>query len=32
VIGAPTRRWHHVAGSVPGWLARHAHCPVMVVP
>jgi nucleotide-binding universal stress UspA family protein len=32
VIGAPTRRWHHVVGSVPGWLARHAHCPVMVVP
>jgi nucleotide-binding universal stress UspA family protein len=32
VIGAPTRRWHQVAGSVPGWLARHAHCPVMVVP
>jgi nucleotide-binding universal stress UspA family protein len=32
VIGAPTRLWHHVAGSVSGWLARHAHCPVMVVP
>ncbi|MGH3159610.1 MAG: universal stress protein [Streptosporangiaceae bacterium] len=32
VIGASTRRWHHVAGSVPGWLARHAQCPVMVVP
>ena len=32
VIGAPGRRWHHVAGSVPGWLARHAHCPVIVVP
>ena len=32
VIGAPTRLWHHIAGSVPGWLARHAHCPVMVVP
>ena len=32
VIGAPTRLWHQVAGSVPGWLARHAHCPVMVVP
>ena len=32
VIGAPTRLWHHLAGSVPGWLARHAHCPVMVVP
>ena len=32
VIGAPARAWHHVAGSVPGWLARHAHCPVIVVP
>jgi nucleotide-binding universal stress UspA family protein len=32
VIGAPQQRWHHVAGSVPGWLARHARCPVIVVP
>jgi nucleotide-binding universal stress UspA family protein len=32
VIGAPRQRWHQVAGSVPGWLARHAHCPVIVVP
>ena len=32
VIGAPSGLWHHVAGSVPGWLARHAHCPVIVVP
>jgi nucleotide-binding universal stress UspA family protein len=32
VIGAPGRIWHQVAGSVPGWLARHAHCPVIVVP
>jgi nucleotide-binding universal stress UspA family protein len=32
VIGAPGHAWHHVAGSVPGWLARHAHCPVIVVP
>jgi nucleotide-binding universal stress UspA family protein len=32
VIGASTRPWHHVAGSVPSWLARHAQCPVMVVP
>lgn len=32
VIGAPGHRWHQVAGSVPGWLARHAHCPVIVVP
>ena len=32
VIGAPRQKWHHVAGSVPGWLARHARCPVIVVP
>jgi nucleotide-binding universal stress UspA family protein len=32
VIGAPAHRWHHLAGSVPGWLARHACCPVIVVP
>ncbi len=32
VIGAPGHLWHHLAGSVPGWLARHAHCPVIVVP
>ena len=32
VIGAPGRLWHQLAGSVPGWLARHAHCPVIVVP
>jgi nucleotide-binding universal stress UspA family protein len=32
VIGAPTHIWHRVAGSVSGWLARHARCPVMVVP
>jgi nucleotide-binding universal stress UspA family protein len=32
VIGAPGHRWHQMAGSVPGWLARHAHCPVIVVP
>jgi nucleotide-binding universal stress UspA family protein len=32
VIGAPTRIWHRVAGSVSGWLARHARCPVIVVP
>lgn len=32
VIGAPMRAWHRITGSVPGWLARHAHCPVMVVP
>jgi nucleotide-binding universal stress UspA family protein len=32
VIGAPRHLWHHVAGSVSGWLARHANCPVIVVP
>jgi nucleotide-binding universal stress UspA family protein len=32
VIGASTRVWHQLVGSVPGWLARHAQCPVMVVP
>ncbi len=32
VIGAPKHIWHRVAGSVPSWLARHARCPVIVVP
>lgn len=32
VIGAPTRSWHRLAGSVPSWLATHASCPVIVVP
>jgi nucleotide-binding universal stress UspA family protein len=32
VVGAPGRRRHHVAGSIPSWLARHARCPVIVVP
>jgi nucleotide-binding universal stress UspA family protein len=32
VIGAPGHIWHRVAGSVSGWLARHARCPVIVVP
>jgi nucleotide-binding universal stress UspA family protein len=32
VIGAPTHFWHRIAGSVPSWLARHARCPVIVVP
>ncbi len=32
VIGAPRRFWHHVLGSVPGWLTRNARCPVIVVP
>jgi len=32
VVGAPGSRLHHVAGSIPSWLARHAKCPVIVVP
>ena len=32
VIGAPQAFWHRIAGSVPGWLTRHASCPVIVVP
>jgi nucleotide-binding universal stress UspA family protein len=32
VIGAPTHVWHRIAGSVSGWLARHARCPVIVIP
>ena len=32
VIGAPKHIWHRFAGSVSGWLARHARCPVIVVP
>ena len=32
VIGAPSRTLHQLCGSVPGWLARHARCPVVVVP
>jgi nucleotide-binding universal stress UspA family protein len=32
VIGAPRHFWHRAACSVPGWLARHADCPVVVVP
>ena len=32
VIGAPKHIWHRVAGGVSGWLARHARCPVIVVP
>jgi len=32
VIGAPKHIWHRIAGSVSGWLARHARCPVIVVP
>ena len=32
VVGAPGHRMHHLAGSIPAWLARHARCPVIVVP
>jgi len=32
VIGAPRHFWHRAGGSVSGWLARHARCPVIVVP
>ena len=32
VIGAPKHFWHRLCGSVSGWLARHASCPVIVVP
>src|SRR3984893_11186990 len=32
VIGAPTQFCHRIAGSAPSWLARHARCPVIVVP
>jgi nucleotide-binding universal stress UspA family protein len=32
VIGGPSHLWRRIAGSVPGWLARHARCPVIVVP
>jgi len=32
VVGAPGRRLHHLGGSIPSWLARHARCPVIVVP
>jgi nucleotide-binding universal stress UspA family protein len=32
VVGAPGSRLHHLMGSIPSWLARHARCPVIVVP
>ena len=32
VVGVPGRRLHHLGGSIPGWLTRHARCPVIVVP
>jgi len=32
VIGAARHFWHQLGGSVPTWLAKHASCPVIVVP
>jgi nucleotide-binding universal stress UspA family protein len=32
VLGAPRRWLHRITGSVPVWLARHACCPVVMVP
>jgi nucleotide-binding universal stress UspA family protein len=32
VVGASGHPLRHVAGSIPSWLARHARCPVIVVP
>jgi nucleotide-binding universal stress UspA family protein len=32
VIGASSQAWHQLIGSVPGWLARHVRCPLIVVP
>ena len=32
VIGAPEHLLHRLTGSVPAWLARHACCPVVIVP
>ena len=32
VLGAPEHWVHRIIGSVPVWLARHARCPVVVVP
>ena len=32
VLGAPEHRLHHLIGSVSAWMARHAHCPVVIVP
>lgn len=32
VVGAPRRWLHRITGSVPVWLARHACCPVVMVP
>jgi nucleotide-binding universal stress UspA family protein len=32
VLGAPEHRLHHLVGSVPVRMARHAHCPLVIVP
>jgi nucleotide-binding universal stress UspA family protein len=32
VIGASSHAWHQLVGSVPGWLAKHVRCPLIVVP
>lgn len=32
VLGAPRYWLHRITGSVPVWLARHACCPVVMVP
>jgi nucleotide-binding universal stress UspA family protein len=32
VIGASARSWYRLGGTVPGWLASHASCPVFVIP
>ena len=32
VLGAPRSWLHRITGSVPVWLARHACCPVVIVP
>lgn len=32
VLGAPRHWVHRITGSVPVWLARHACCPVIMVP
>ncbi|RAG83333.1 hypothetical protein DN069_22700 [Streptacidiphilus pinicola] len=32
VLGAPEHKVHQLFGSVSTRLARHAHCPVVVVP
>ncbi len=32
VLGAPEHRLHHLIGPTPVWMARHAHCPVVILP